>query len=148
MVMLFFKFWNVLDMIYFCESWDRPSHTSMCAKKTNIHGRQNKLHPAASSDNSACYLRWWNIHLSIKPNLLIETLSLIDISSDWFPAMLFVWMSYGNSSQCEAEICISTLVPCDRTNMHPLDAAICIQVTENSIVIFGSRSCQGEEGFA
>ncbi len=31
---------------------------------------------------------------------------------------------------CEAGICMSTLVPCDMSNLHPLDAAMCIQCTE------------------
>ncbi len=40
--------------------------------------------------------------------------------------------SYRNYSLCGVGICMSTLLPCDRTNLNPLDAAMCIQGTENS----------------
>ncbi len=66
-------------MVYFCESWDYPTHTS----------------------------------------------------KDHFLAYCLYERSYGNSSLCGSGICMSTLVPCDRTNLNPLDAAMCIHGTEN-----------------
>ncbi len=50
--------------------------------------------------------------------------------NDFLPCCLY-GRGYGNSSLCEAGSCMSTLVPCDRTNLNPLDATMRIQGTEN-----------------
>ncbi len=41
---------------------------------------------------------------------------------------------------------MSTLVPCDRTNLHPLDAALCIQGTENYMYCI-SKNQNGHQTF-
>ncbi len=52
-------------------------------------------------------------------------------SKNHFLSCCLYGRSYGNSSLCGAGMCMSTLVPCDWTNLNPLNAAMCIQGTEN-----------------
>ncbi len=81
--------------------------------------------------------KWWRfleILKRFRHGILLESWDCPSHTSknDFLPCCLY-GRSYRNSSLCGAGICISTLVPFDWTNLNPLDAAMCIQGTENGV---------------
>ncbi len=113
-------------MVYL--SWDCPLYTSKLTKINKYPRIEEKVYLCSQLDQQAPPILHAAQH-EISISLLNQIFLNWNIFIEWYLIRTISWHVVCMEGAmeplhlCEAGICMSTLVPCDRTNQHTLDYA-------------------------